>query len=41
MDQLLADQGPQRFATAWLRHKGLDWAAALAEEFSLSTEKSP
>jgi type IV secretory pathway VirB4 component len=41
MDQLLIDPGTPHFATAWLRHKGLEWAATLAEEFSLSTEKSP
>jgi type IV secretion system protein VirB4 len=41
MDQLLADQGPQCFASAWLRHKGLDWAATLGDQYSLSTEKSP
>jgi type IV secretion/conjugal transfer VirB4 family ATPase len=40
MHQILAEQGTQRFATAWLRHKGLDWAAALAEGLSPSTEES-
>jgi type IV secretion/conjugal transfer VirB4 family ATPase len=41
MDQILADQGTQRFASAWLRYKGLGWAATLADQFSPSTEKSP
>jgi type IV secretion/conjugal transfer VirB4 family ATPase len=41
MDQFIADQGTRRFASAWLRYKGLGWAATLAEQFSPSTEKSP
>ena len=41
MDQMLADPGTPRFASAWLRHKGLDWAATLVDQSSLSTEKSP
>ncbi len=41
MDQLMADPGTPRIASAWLRHKGLDWAATLADQHSLSTEKSP
>jgi type IV secretion system protein VirB4 len=41
MHQIVAEQGTQGFAAAWLRYKGLDWAAALAAEFSPSTEESP
>jgi type IV secretion system protein TrbE len=41
MDQLVAEQGSEPFASAWLRHKGLEWAATLADQFPLSTEKSP
>ena len=26
---MLAEHGPDGFAAAWLRHKGLDWAADL------------
>jgi len=26
---LLAEHGASRFAAAWLRHRGLDWAAEL------------
>jgi type IV secretion/conjugal transfer VirB4 family ATPase len=40
MDHLIADQGTERFASAWLRYKGLGWAATLADRFSPSTEKS-
>jgi type IV secretion/conjugal transfer VirB4 family ATPase len=41
MDQIVAEHGGGRFASVWLRHKGLDWAATLADQFSLSTEPSP
>jgi type IV secretion/conjugal transfer VirB4 family ATPase len=41
MDQLLVEPGSQLFASAWLRHKGLEWAAILAERHSKSMEKSP
>lgn len=33
IDRVLNDAGPVRFAEAWLRTRGLDWAAALLDEF--------
>lgn len=33
IDRVLADAGRDRFAAAWLRDQGLDWAAALTETF--------
>jgi type IV secretion system protein VirB4 len=40
MDQIVVEHGSGRFASVWLRHKGLDWAATLADQHSLSKEKS-
>ncbi len=33
IDRVLDDAGPDRFAEAWLRTRGLEWAAALLDEF--------
>ena len=33
IDAVLAEHGPERFASAWLRTRGLDWAAELAQPF--------
>lgn len=33
MDAVLADAGVPGFAGAWLRHRGLDWAADLLPSF--------
>jgi type IV secretion system protein VirB4 len=38
MDQILAERGPQHFASAWLHYKGLEWAATLASQFPSSME---
>ena len=40
IEQFFADSGKPNFVSSWLRHKRLDWAAALADQYSLSTEKS-
>ncbi|MCU4119139.1 conjugal transfer protein TrbE [Variovorax sp. N23] len=45
MDAVLADGGADPFAAAWLRHRGLDWAADLIPSFPFPSptlqEKSP
>jgi len=40
MDQILAERGPQNFASAWLHYKGLEWAGTLASQFPPSMEIS-
>ena len=39
IDAVLAEHGPERFASAWLRTRGLDWAAELAQPFTPATEE--
>jgi type IV secretion system protein VirB4 len=39
MDQLLANSGRKDFVAAWLRQLGHEWAAALAVQFSPSSEQ--
>jgi type IV secretion system protein VirB4 len=45
MDAVSASVPPADFAAAWLRHRGLDWAADLIPSFpspsSTTQEKSP
>ncbi|MDQ0507263.1 conjugal transfer protein TrbE [Xanthobacter agilis] len=38
--QLLAEHGPERFLDAWLRHRGVDWAADLIPDLT-NLEKLP
>ena len=38
--QLLAEHGPDRFLNAWLRHRGVDWAADLIPDLT-NLEKLP
>ena len=40
IDAVLAESGPERFASAWLRTRGLDWAAELAQPFTPATEET-
>ncbi len=40
-DDLLSRSGTAGFATAWLRHRGLDWAADLVPSFPSIQEPSP
>ena len=40
IDAVLAEHGPERFASAWLRTRGLDWAAELAQPFTPATEET-
>jgi type IV secretion system protein VirB4 len=39
MDRLQAIRGMEAFASAWLRHKNLGWAAELASTFSMAGER--
>ncbi|WP_420466890.1 conjugal transfer protein TrbE [Panacagrimonas sp.] len=38
IDRVLRDAGRSDFAAAWLRHRGLDWAAQLIDRHSLAGE---
>ncbi len=40
IDAVLAQPGPERFASAWLRARGLDWAAELAQPFVPTPEET-
>jgi type IV secretion system protein TrbE len=40
IDQVLADAGPADFARAWLRHRRINWAADLMQEFPPPNESS-
>ncbi len=41
IDQVFGDAGPQGFARAWLRHRGVNWAADLIQEFPSPKESLP
>jgi type IV secretion/conjugal transfer VirB4 family ATPase len=41
IDRLVADPGADDFLSAWLKHKGLAWAAALAQRYDLHTGEHP
>ncbi|HCL2594050.1 TPA: hypothetical protein N1910_006305, partial [Pseudomonas aeruginosa C40A] len=41
MDRVLLDAGVPGFASAWLRHRGLDWAADLLPSFPGLVPASP
>ncbi len=41
IDRVLAEHGPERFATAWLTALGLDWAAELAQPSISLSESLP
>jgi type IV secretion system protein VirB4 len=38
--QILSKHGWDRFAVAWLRHRGLDWAAALINPPTVSLQET-
>ena len=40
IDAVLAEHGPDRFASAWLRTRGLEWAAELAQPFVPTPEET-
>jgi len=41
IDRVLTDAGASGFAAAWLRHRGLDWAADLLPEFPFHSQEHP
>jgi type IV secretion system protein VirB4 len=38
--EILSKHGRDQFAVAWLRHRGLDWAAALIHSPNLSLQET-
>src|SRR3546814_13758267 len=41
IDRVLMEAGPESFAEAWLRTKGLDWAADLLRDFPTKQGDQP
>jgi len=39
IERVLAESGASGFAAAWLRHRGLDWAADLLPEFPFHSQE--